>query len=190
MGKRLATPKAMASPVLFRCWQGLDDRALWLLLAALLAIYLLVLNLLTQSADEAVNLLLLIGGAVLLFPGFSVGWQPRPGRLGRWLGIALLLGVFWRGQRMVAFDFASSLLLPMAGVGLMLLAAPVRQWRLFAWPLAVLAVLPLWRVVAWLTPLGPLSELTAWPRAEANLEVFFKRYGEQNLSDNRMLEIK
>ena len=39
----------------------------------------------------------------------------------------------------------------------------MRQWRPFAWPLAVLlAMLPLWRAVGWLTPLGPLSELTAW----------------------------
>ena len=26
----------------------------------------------------------------------------------------------------------------------------------------MLAVLPLWRAASWLTPLGPLSELTAW----------------------------
>jgi hypothetical protein len=26
----------------------------------------------------------------------------------------------------------------------------------------VFAVLPLWRAVGWLTPLGPLPELTAW----------------------------
>jgi hypothetical protein len=26
----------------------------------------------------------------------------------------------------------------------------------------VLALLPLWRAVAWLTPLGPLPELPAW----------------------------
>ncbi len=38
----------MASPVLFRRWQALDDRALWLLLAALLAVDGLVLALLTQ----------------------------------------------------------------------------------------------------------------------------------------------
>ena len=38
----------------------------------------------------------------------------------------------------------------------------MRQWRPDAWPLAVLAALPLWRAVGWLTPLGPLSELTAW----------------------------
>jgi hypothetical protein len=122
----------MASPVLFRRWRTLVGRALWLLLAALFAVYLLVLNLLTQGAEEAVNLLLLMGGAVLLFPGFPEGWQPRPGRLGHWLGVALLLAVFWRGQRIDAFDFASSLLLPMAGFGLVLLAAPVRQWRPFA----------------------------------------------------------
>jgi cyanoexosortase A len=152
----------MASPSLLRRWLALDARAAWLLLAGLVAAYLLVLSLLTQPADEAVNLLLLIGGAVLLFPGLPEGWQPRPGRMGRWLGVALLLAVFWRGQRMVAFDFTSSLLLPLAGIALALLAAPPRQWRPFAWPLAVLAVLPLWRAVGWLTPLGPLSELSAW----------------------------
>jgi hypothetical protein len=38
----------------------------------------------------------------------------------------------------------------------------MRQWLPFAWPLAVLAMLPLWRAVGCLTPLGPLSELTAW----------------------------
>jgi hypothetical protein len=41
------------------------------------------------------------------------------------------------------------------------LAAPVRQWRPFAWPLAVLALLPLWSAVGWLTPLGVLLKLTA-----------------------------
>ncbi|MFM7170533.1 MAG: exosortase/archaeosortase family protein [Cyanobium sp.] len=152
----------MARAAWFQRFQALDNRALWQLLAALLAVYLLVLNLLTQSADEAINLLLLIGGAMLVFPGFPEGWQPRPGRLGRWLGLAVLLAMFWRGQRMVAFDFGSSLLLPMAGLGLVWLAAPVGKWRPFAWPLAVLSLLPLWRAVGWLMPLGPLSELTAW----------------------------
>ena len=51
----------MASTDLIRRWQALDDRALWLLLAALRAGYLLVLPLLTQSPDEAVNMLLLMG---------------------------------------------------------------------------------------------------------------------------------
>jgi len=39
----------MASTDPIRCWQALDDRALWLPLAALLAGYLLVLTLLTQK---------------------------------------------------------------------------------------------------------------------------------------------
>jgi cyanoexosortase A len=152
----------MATLALLRRWQALDNRSHWLLLAALLAVYALVLNGLTQPADEAVNALLLIGGALLMFPGFPEGWQPRPGPIGRWLGVVVLVAMFWRGQRMEAFDFASSLLLPLAGVGLALLAAPVHQWRRFLWPLGVLALLPVWRAVTWLTPLGPLSELTAW----------------------------
>ena len=149
-------------PALLRRWQALDNRALWLLLAALLASYVVVLSVLTQPADEAVNVLLLLGGALLLCPDFPQGWQPRPGRLGRWVGVALLVAVFWRGQRMVSFDFASSLLPLLAGLGLALLAEPLHQLRRFVWPLVVLAFLPLMRAIAWLIPLGPLSEATAW----------------------------
>ena len=69
-----------------------------MLLAALMAVYLLVLTLLTQSPDEAVNMLLLMGGAVLLAPGFPVGWQPRPGLLGRWLGLAFCWRCFGVGS--------------------------------------------------------------------------------------------
>lgn len=102
-----------------------------MLLAGLLASYLVLLSVLTQPADEAVNVLLLMGGAVLLCPGFPQGWQPRPGRLWRWVGLALL-------------------------------AEPLHQLRRFLWPVVVLAFLPLMRAIAWLLPLGPLSQATAW----------------------------
>jgi len=57
------------SPVaLFRRWRSLDNRGLWLALAALLAMHALVLSLLTQPADEAINALLVMGGAGLWAP--------------------------------------------------------------------------------------------------------------------------
>jgi cyanoexosortase A len=147
---------------LARRWRALDDRSLLRLLVALLASQLILLSLLTQPPDEAINVVLVIGGALLVCPALGEGWQPRPGRRSRWLGVAVLVAVLWRSQRMVGFDFVSSLLPLLAGVGLTLVALPLREWRRLWLPLAVLGLLPVMRAVGWLTPLGPLSLATAW----------------------------
>ena len=156
------TLEAIAPQALLRRWQSLDNRALLTVLAGVLASHLSLLSLLTQPPDEAINTVLVLGGAVLVHPDLPQGWQPRPGRGGRWLGLALLVAVLWRSQRMVGFDFVSSLLPLLAGLGLALLALPWREvWRVRR-PLAVLAFLPLMRALGWLIPLGPLSLATAW----------------------------
>lgn len=147
---------------LLRRWRTLDNRSLLILLGALLATYFSLLSLLTQPPDEAINVLLILGGALLVCPPLPENWQPRPGRYGRWIGVALLVAVLWRGQRMMAFDFLSSLLPPLAGLGLLLLAVPPRHLRSFAKPLLILGCLPVMRALGWLTPLGPLSHLSAW----------------------------
>ena len=154
--------QAISLPALFRRWRSLDSRDLWRLLAAILALYLLLLSLLTQPPDEMLNLFLVLGGALLVLHHPAAGWQPRPGRIGRWVGMALLVAVLWRGQRMMGFDFISSLLPLLAGMGLALLAAPLNQLGSFLPSLSLLALLPLIRAVGWLTPLGPLSVATAW----------------------------
>lgn len=101
---------SLAPSSLLNRWRMLDDKAFWLGLAGLLAVYLFLLNLLTQLPDEAINVALVIGGALVVFQGFPEGWQPQPGRVGRWVGVALLVLALARGQRMLAFDFSSSLL--------------------------------------------------------------------------------
>jgi len=154
--------QAMALPALFRRWRSLDNRDLWGLLTALFALYLLLLSLLTQPPDEMLNMFLVLGGALLVLHHPPAGWQPRPGRIGRWVGVALLVAVLWRGQRMMSFDFISSLLPLQAGIGLALLAVPLSQLGSFLPSLAVLALLPMFRAVGWLTPVGPLSVVTAW----------------------------
>ena len=159
----MAIPLSSLAPsTLFSRWRTLDDKILWLLLAALLGGYLFLLSLLTQFPDEAINVALVMGGALVVFQGFPEGWQPRPGRVGRWVGMALLVLVLARGQRMVAFDFASSLLPLLAGVGLLLLAVPWNQGKMFLRSLVVLGFLPVLRWVGWVTPLEPLSKVTAW----------------------------
>ena len=154
--------QAISLPALLRRWRSLDNRDLWRLLAGLLALYLLLLSLLTQPPDEMLNLVLVLGGALLVLHQPAAGWQHRPGRLGRWVGVALLVAVLLRGQRMMGFDFISSLLPLLAGMGLALLAVPLNQLGSFLPSLAVLALLSMFRAVGWLTPVGPLSVATAW----------------------------
>jgi cyanoexosortase A len=107
-------------------------------------------------------MVLVMGGAVLVLNSPSAGWQPRPGRIGRWVGVALLVVLLWFGQRLMSSDFLSSLLPLLAGIALALLAAPASKLRPFFKSLCVLALLPVVSAVSMLTPLGPLSVATAW----------------------------
>jgi len=154
--------QAMAWSTLLARWRSLDNRELWVLVTGIFALYFLLLNLLTQPIDEVLNLLLVLGGAVLVFNGPSADWQPRPGRIGRWVGVALLVAVLLRGQRMVGFDLISSLLPLLGAIGLVLLAAPANKLLPFLPSLSVVALLPVIRALGWLTPVGPLSVATAW----------------------------
>jgi exosortase/archaeosortase family protein len=154
--------QAISLPALFRRWRSLDNRDLWQLLAAIFALYLLLLSLLTQPPDEMLNLVLVMGGALMVLHQPAAGWQPRPGRIGRWVGVALLVAMLWFGQRLMNSDFISSLLPLLAGFALALLAAPASKLRPFLPSLSMLALLPVVRALDSLTPLGPLSVATAW----------------------------
>ena len=154
--------QAISLPALIRRWRSLDNRDLWRLLAAIFALYLLLLSLLTQPPDEMLNLVLVMGGALMVLHQPAAGWQPRPGRIGRWVGVALLVAMLWFGQRLMNSDFISSLLPLLAGMALALLAATASKLRPFLPSLSMLALLPVVRAVDSLTPLGPLSVATAW----------------------------
>jgi len=154
--------QAMAWPNLLARWRSLDNRELLGLLAAIFALYLLQLSLLTQLPDVPLNLMLVMGGAVLVLNSPPAGWQPRPGRIGRWVGVALLVVMLWFGQRLMSSDLISSLLPLLAGIALALLAAPASKLRPFLKSFCVLALLPVVSAVNTLTPLGPLSVATAW----------------------------
>jgi cyanoexosortase A len=154
--------QAMAWPNLLARWRSLDNRDLWGLLAAIFALFLLQLSLLTQWPDVALNMMLVMGGAVLVLNSPPAGWQPRPGRIGRWVGVALLVVMLWFGQRLMSSNFFASLLPLLAGIALALLAAPASKLRPFLKSLCVLALLPVVSAVNTLTPLGPLSVATAW----------------------------
>jgi exosortase/archaeosortase family protein len=154
--------QAISLPALIHRWHSLDNRNLWSLLVGLVALYLLLISMLTQPPDVVLNLVLVMGGALLVLHDPPAGWQPRPGRIGRWVGVALLVAMLWFGQRLMNSVFVSSLLPLLAGMALALLAAPASKLRPFLPSLSVLALLPVVRAVDSLTPLGPLSVATAW----------------------------
>jgi cyanoexosortase A len=121
-----------------------------------------MISMLTQPPVVVLNLVLVMGGALLVLHAPPAGWQPRPGRIGRWVGVALLVAMLWFGQRLMNSDFISSLLPLLAGIALALLAAPGSKLRSFLPSFSVLALLPVVRAVESLTPLGPLTVATAW----------------------------
>lgn len=131
------------------------------------AVYLVILNGLTQPLDETLNLLVVLGGVALLKVHLSPGWQPRPGRRSRWLGVALLLAALWRGQCILAFDFLSSLLPLMLGLGLALLAAPIHELRRCWKAFAILLILPVLRLLWWVIPTGPFQRTSGWIAQQA-----------------------
>jgi exosortase/archaeosortase family protein len=154
--------QTVSLPALFRHWHSLDDRNLWSLLVGLVALHLLLISMLAQPPDVVLNLVLVMGGALLVLHVPPAGWQPRPGRIGRWVGVALLVAMLWFGQRLMNSVFVSSLLPLLAGMALALLAAPASKLRPFLPSLSMLALLPVVRALDSLTPLGPLSVATAW----------------------------
>ena len=148
-------------------WRTVDDRGLWFGVSVMAALYLLILNGLTQPLDERLNLLVVLGGVALMKPSLSPHWQPRPGRRSRWLGVALLLAVLWCGQRILGFDFFSSLLPLLTGLGLALLAAPIHELRRFWQAFAILLLLPLLRLLWWAVPTDPFQRASAWIAQQA-----------------------
>jgi len=97
--------------------QTMSRGGLWLLLAGLLASHHLLLSLVTQGAEEAVNALLVWGGACVVLDERPMGWRPRPGRIGAVAGTVLVLAVLWRSQQITSLDSVSSLLPLIAGLG-------------------------------------------------------------------------
>ena len=78
--------QAMALPTLLARWRSLDNRELWVLVTGIFALYFLLLNLLTQPIDEVLNLLLVLGGAVLVFNPPPPTGSPGRGASGAGLG--------------------------------------------------------------------------------------------------------
>ena len=139
----------------------LSRRTIWILLACLLALHHLLFSFLTQGAGEAVNALLIWGGALVILADKPPGWRPRPAPIGLVAGAALVLAVLWRSQQITSLDGASRLLPLLAGLALALLAAPLRRIASYGPFLLILALPLLMRGLSPLISTEKLSLLTA-----------------------------
>lgn len=139
----------------------LSRRDLWIGLACLLALHHLILSFLTQDVGEAVNALLIWGGALLILADQPPGWRPRPAPIGLVAGAALVVAVLWRSQQITSLDGASRLFPLLAGMALALLAAPLRRLASYGPVLLILALPLLMRGLSALISTEKLSLLTA-----------------------------
>ena len=139
----------------------LSRRKNWILLACLLAFHHLLFSFLTQGAGEAVNALLIWGGALVILADQPPGWRPRPATIGLAAGAALVVAVLWRSQQITSLDGASRLLPLLAGLALALLAAPLRRLASYGPFLLILALPVLMRGLSALISIDKLSLLTA-----------------------------
>jgi len=163
MNDSLASLSRMGSPRQRRRLRRLllSRRDLWMVLACLLALHHLLLSFLTQAAEEAVNALLIWGGALVILVDQPAGWRPRPAPIGLAAGAALVVALLWRSQQITTLDGASRLLPLLAGVALALLAAPLRRLACHGPVLLILALPVLMRGLSALIPTEKLSLLTA-----------------------------
>jgi len=140
-------------------------RRCWLTAAVLVLLGSIVRAALTQTADRALLVFLVWGGALCCLEDRFARLRPRPHPVGLALGLVLLLAAQWRQERVIQPQSVMLVLPLVQGVGLLLLLSPARAWRLrlqpLLAPLAVLVLLPLQDVVQPLMPVEALSRLTA-----------------------------
>ena len=139
----------------------LSRRTIWILLACLLALHHLILSFLTLDVGEALNALLIWGGALVILANQPPGWRPRPAPIGLVAGASLVVAVLWRSQQITNIDGASRLLPLLAGLALALLAAPLRRIASYGPFLLILALPLLMRGLSPLISTEKLSLLTA-----------------------------
>jgi cyanoexosortase A len=120
---------------------------LWRLLAVLLVVQSLIFFAITQSSNDFLFVLIIWWGAFLVMEKAPPLTRLLPSPVGTWLGFSLILWVLWRSLLITSLNLGASLLPFLAGLGLALLATPLRRIRCFLPSLLILALLPLMRAL-------------------------------------------
>jgi cyanoexosortase A len=142
-----------------RRWWGL--RRLWLLLAAAVATQNMALLFHSQGTQASVMGLLVWAGALICIEDRLPRLRPQPPRLQLVFGSGLLFWVLARSAQAGHWDGVLFAMAPVAGVALLLLGVPWRQWWLCREALLCLLLLPAYALVMRVVPELPLSLASA-----------------------------
>lgn len=134
---------------------------LWRVLAVLLVVQSFVTFGLTQSTNDFLFVVIIWWGAFLVLEKAQAPTHLSPSPISRWLGFSLILWVLWRSLLITSLNLGANLLPFLAGLGLALLATPLRGLRRFLPSLLILALLPLMRAAQIPYP-SLLTYATAW----------------------------
>jgi len=122
-------------------------RNLWLSIAALVATQSLIVFTNTQITGNAITALIVWGGALICMEDLIEDFRPNPSRFSLILGGIITLYSLYRTSQVNGSDSLLYLLVPIAGIGLILLANPfVALWK-YRDTLITLCLLPLFLVV-------------------------------------------
>ncbi|MFN9631078.1 MAG: exosortase/archaeosortase family protein [Cyanobacteriota bacterium] len=122
-------------------------RNLWLSLCSLVAIQNLIVFTNSQITGNAITALLVWGGAVICMEDQIENLNPKPSLLSLLIGSVLVIYTLFRTSLILNSDSFLYLLVPVAGLGLVLMATSSREVLRFKDSLVVLCLLPLFLVI-------------------------------------------
>lgn len=120
---------------------------IWLAICCLVVLQSLLVFNNTQITGNAITALIVWGGALICMEDTLVTFNPKPKLSSLILGTLILLYTLFRIARVEGSDFFLYLLVPLAGVGLVLLASSFKSLLDFKDSLIVLLLLPLYITV-------------------------------------------
>lgn len=123
------------------------SRNLWLAIAFLVALQSLIVFTNTQISGNAITALIVWGGALICIEDLVEELTPRPSFLSLSLGVLLILYSLYRTSQVSSSDSFLYILAPISGLGIALIANPLRKLWLFRDALLTLSLLPLFLIV-------------------------------------------
>jgi cyanoexosortase A len=122
-------------------------RNLWLTLCGLIALQNLIVFTNTQITGNAITALIVWGGALICMEDLIESIKPRPSLHSLLVGSFFVLYSLYRTSRVSGSDSFLYLLVPLSGLGLVLMAHTFREVSKFKASLLILCLLPLFVVV-------------------------------------------
>jgi cyanoexosortase A len=137
-------------------------RNMWLTLCALVAFQNLIVFTNTQITGNAITALIVWGGALICMEDLLDSLQPKPSHSSLLVGSILVAYSLYRTSLVSGSDSLLYLLVPLSGLGLILMAQPFRDVAKFKASLFILCLLPLLVQIVFATFItDDLSLLTA-----------------------------